>query len=156
MEDTKDALNVRIVCPNKAYLPVYASLNDFCMDLKARILQEGKTSITIEPGDFAAVGTGIQVAIPVGYGMIVSPRSSTGVKLHCELENTIGIIDAGYRDEIKLVIRNKGDKPITIEDTQRICQMVIIERPIINWDIVEDDIYFREGDRCGGFGSTGL
>lgn len=155
-EETKDALQIKIVCKDLKYLPVYATINDFCMDLKARMLQEDTKQITIEPGDYVAVGTGIQVAIPVGYGMICMPRSSTGIKLHCELENTLGIIDAGYRDEIKLVIRNKGTEAVTIEDGQRIAQMVVIERPVINWEIVEDNEKFRKGDRGGGFGSTGV
>lgn len=155
MLDTPDALDVRVVCEDRDFLPVYATLSDFCMDVKARILQEGKEEVTIEPNDIAAVGTGIKVAIPCGYGMIVMPRSSTGVKLHCELENTVGVIDAGYRDEVKLVIRNKGTQPVTITNKQRIAQMAIIPRPFVNWNIVQDDVHFREGDRGGGFGSTG-
>lgn len=156
VEENQNALDIDIVCPDRDYLPIFATLGDFCMDLKARILQDKTNSITIEPGDWVAVGTGIQVKVPLGWGMVIVPRSSTGVKLHCELENTVGIIDAGYRDEIKLIIRNKGNVPVTIENKQRICQMVLLQRPFVNWNIVKDDDYFRGGDRGGGFGSTGV
>ena len=87
--------------------------------------------------------------------MLIFPRSSTGFKLHCMLTNTTGIIDAGYRDEVKLAVTNFGTETVCLKDAQRIAQFMIIPRPYVNLNLVNDDNDFREGDRCGGVGSTG-
>lgn len=87
--------------------------------------------------------------------MLVYPRSSTGIKMNCMLTNTTGVIDTGYRDEIKLAITNFGNKAVEVLDGQRLAQFVIIERPKINLCLTEDNKEFREGDRLGGIGSTG-
>lgn len=149
-----ERLTLKIVAKDEKYKPKYANETDFCQDLKVRIEnEEGKCQI--RPNECVTIGTGIQVAVPNGYGLIVSPRSSTGSKLKCELANTIGIIDAGYRDEIKLAIHNFGTENVELLDGQRICQFFILPKITIENLYVEDDEDFRSGDRCGGFGSSG-
>ena len=140
-------LNLKIVADDK-YMPSYATLLDACMDLKV------KGNAVIKPNEKIILGTGVQVSIPENYVMLVFPRSSTGIKLHCMLSNTVGVIDSGYRDEIKLALYNFGDKEIVIEDEQRIAQFMIIPRPQINLIKVVDDDNFRQNDRGGGIGST--
>lgn len=166
-----------IVYEDPKYIPAYANDTDACMDLKAKVsfgpdkalrVVENKTmpeysktfedtenSMWIMPNESRTFGTGIKVAIPKGYVMLVYPRSSTGFKLNCMLANTTGVIDAGYRNEILIKLHNYGDYPIKIEDGQRVAQFMIIPRPFINLHIVEDDENFRKGDRGGGIGSTG-
>jgi dUTP pyrophosphatase len=72
------------------------------------------------------------------------------------LANTTGVIDAGYRDEIKLALYNFGHETIELKDGQRIAQFVIIPRPKLNLINVKDDESFRKGDRGGGIGSSGV
>lgn len=146
-------LNLEIVCEEERYLPAYANETDACMDLKVKIKTPSGTDI-ITPNETMVFGTGIKVKIPEGYVMLIFPRSSTGIKLHCMLSNTTGVIDAGYRDEIRMAVTNFGDEAIELTDAQRLAQFMIIPRPAINLICVEDNEKFRENDRGGGIGST--
>ena len=145
-------IDVKIVCEDKKYMPEYATEFDGCMDLKIK-KSDGKHILF--PNEQVILETGIQVAIPKDYVMLLYPRSSTGIKLNCMLCNTTGVIDAGYRDVIKLALYNYGNKPIELEDGQRVAQFMVIPRPKINLIQVQDDEKFRENDRGGGIGSTG-
>ena len=93
--------------------------------------------------------------MPYGWGLEIVPRSSTGIKMRCRLANSKGVIDAGYRDEVKIVLHNFGTQTQIIEDGQRICQLKLVEKHEIEWNLVPDDENFREGNRGGGIGSTG-
>ena len=158
-------LNVNIVCEHEKYMPTYANDTDACMDLKVKIAEEietetcGKAIINtkfIKPNETAIFGSGIKVSVPVNYVMLVYPRSSTGIKLHCMLSNTTGVIDSGYRDEVKVAITNFGNETVCLQDGQRVAQFMIIERPKLELHCVEDNEDFRQGDRQGGIGSTGV
>ena len=161
-------INLKIVCDDKKYIPAYANETDACMDLKVKIDVEKnedkwadysnnqERTAFLLPNENKVFGTGIKVAIPEGYVMLVYPRSSTGIKLHCMLSNTTGVIDAGYRDEIKLAITNFGDKTVCLSDGQRVAQFLIIPRPQINLIETKDDEDFRQNDRGGGIGSSGV
>lgn len=146
-------LDVKIVCEDEKYMPSYANPMDACMDLKVKV--NSTVGRVITPNTTVTLGTGIKVAIPEDHVMLVFPRSSTGFKLRCMLANTTGIIDSGYRDEIKLAIHNFGDYSVCLEDGQRVAQFMIIPRPKLNLIEVKDDDKFRNGDRGGGIGSTG-
>lgn len=146
-------MKLDIVCNDKKYLPTYANDTDACMDLKVKI--EGQKTYFLEPSKTKVFGTGIQVSIPKDHVMLIFPRSSTGIKLHCMLTNTTGVIDTGYRDEIKMALTNFGDETIKLDDGLRIAQFMIIPRPKIELNLVKDDILFRNNDRGGGVGSTG-
>lgn len=146
-------IDVKIVCKDSKYMPSYANDTDACMDLKARL---DYPHDIINPGETIVYGTGVQVSIPEGYVMLVYPRSSTGIKMHCMLSNTTGVIDSGYRDEIQMAITNFGNMAVEINDGQRLAQFMIIPRPKVNLIQVEDDEEFRNNDRMGGVGSTGL
>ena len=162
-------MKVKFVADEK-YRPQYANETDACMDLKAKIeenivyrsnseIDMQKTtynSIFIKPGETVKVHSGVQVAIPEGYVMKMYVRSSTGIKKNLILENGTGIIDAGYRDEIIMALHNIGKEPVEIFDGDRVCQFIILPYPKIEPEYVEDNEDFRQGDRGGGIGSTGV
>lgn len=150
---SKPNIALDIVCEDEKYMPRYANLTDACMDLKIKIQEPD--CYFLRPQETFVFSTGIKVKIPDDYMMLIFPRSSTGFKLHCMLTNTTGIIDAGYRDEVKLAVTNFGTETVCLKDAQRIAQFMIIPRPYVNLNLVNDDNDFREGDRCGGVGSTG-
>ena len=145
-------MKLKIVCDDEKYMPRYANETDACMDLK--VVVPNKNGLVLAPKHSKVFRTGIKVAIPEGYVMLMFPRSSTGINLKCQLMNSTGIIDAGYRDEIKVALYNFGDYSQTIEDGQRIAQFMIVPRPKLELEVVADDDDFRNGDRGGGIGST--
>ena len=161
-------IQLDIVCEEEKYMPRYANSTDACMDLKIKIkrdLTEADSTNSeaaettdcyfLKPNETQVFSTGIKVSIPEENMMLIFPRSSTGFKLNCMLTNTTGIIDAGYRDEVKLAITNFGNQTVCLKDAQRIAQFMIIPRPHVNLNLVCDDEEFRNGDRGGGVGSTG-
>lgn len=156
-------MKLKIVCDDPKYLPAYANNTDSCMDIKIKIQEvieiDNEQTITttkfIKPNETMVFDTGIKVAIPDDYIMMIFPRSSTGIKLNCRLANSTGIIDSGYRDEIKIALTNFGKNSVIIADGQRVAQFVILPRPKIELVEVDDNADFRIGDRQGGIGSTG-
>lgn len=162
-------MKVKFVADEK-YRPRYANETDACMDLKAKIQENivyrsngeidmEKTiydRIFIQPGETVKVHSGVQAAVPEGYVMKMYVRSSTGIKKNLVLANGTGIIDAGYRDEIIMALHNIGNDSVEIKDGDRICQFIILPYPKIEAEYVEDDENFRQGDRGGGIGSTGV
>ena len=158
-------MKVKFVAEEK-YRPQYANDTDACMDLKAKIEENivyrsnGEITIFnrifIQPGETVKVHSGVRAAIPEGYVMKMYVRSSTGIKKNLVLANGTGIIDAGYRDEIIMALHNIGSEPVMINDGDRICQFIILPFPKIEPEFVSDDENFRQGDRGGGIGSTGV
>lgn len=145
-------VKTKFVAEADKYKPVYANETDYCMDLKIKV--DGET-ISLNPNECKTVGTGLKVSVPEGWGLFIAPRSSTGFKLSCMLANTIGIVDSGYRGEIKVCLHNFGHEPITLYDGQRLCQLFVMPRYKIVPEYVEDNEEFRTGDRGGGIGSSG-
>lgn len=134
------------------YKPTYANSTDACMDLKACIGENLGT--TIQPGETKIIGSGVRCVIPEEHVMMMFVRSSTGIKKNLCLANGTGIIDAGYRDEIKMALHNFGKEPVTIEDGDRVCQFLILPRPFVTLvEATDEDLEF--GNRGGGIGSTG-
>lgn len=99
------------------------------------------------------VFTGLAVDIPMGWAGLVFPRSSLGTEHDTVLANTVGIIDAGYRGEIAVVLKNNGNEPFTIKKGQRFAQMLIM--PVMLATPVEVDELSASERGTGGFGSTG-
>lgn len=146
-------MDLKIVCMDDKYMPEYANDTDACMDLKVRL--DDTANCVVASEQTKVYGTGVQVSIPEDHVMLIFPRSSTGIKLNCMLANTTGVIDTGYRDEIKLAVTNFGNEPVILVDGQRLAQFMVIPRPKINLVRVEDNEEFRQNDRGGGIGSTG-
>jgi dUTP pyrophosphatase len=131
-----------------AIIPSYSHESDACADIYA------DETITILPGETKLVSTGIAFAIPMGYVVHIYPRSSIGVKTPLRLANSVGVIDAEYRDEIKIIYTNIGTEAYTIHQGDRIAQMSIDAAPFARFNLVTDVKTIGE-DRGGGFGSTG-
>ena len=153
-------MKLKIVCDDEKYLPTYANDTDACMDLKVKIDKDNENNdervAFVMPKETKVFGTGVKVSIPLEHVMLIFPRSSTGIKLHCMLSNTTGVIDSGYRDEIRMAVTNFGNETVCLQDGQRLAQFMIIPRPKIELEIVPDNEEFRQGDRLGGIGSTGV
>lgn len=129
-------------------LPSYATAGDAGLDLCAA---EG---VTLAPGERAAVATGIAVAIPEGYAGFVHARSGRAIREGLALVNAPGLIDSGYRGEIKVICVNLDpvDK-IEIARGDKIAQLVI--QPVVSAELVETDTLPDSPRGSGGFGSTG-
>jgi dUTP pyrophosphatase len=134
---------------SSAALPAYAHPGDAGADLVSR------EEVTLEPGGGrAAVGTGIAVAIPDGYAGFVLPRSGLALRHGITCLNTPGLIDAGYRDEVRIILVNTDPtEPYTVHRGDRVAQLVIqpVERSVFT--AVDDLSESARG--LGGFGSTG-
>ena len=108
---------------------------------------------TIPAGTTRTFGTGIAAAIPEGYVGLLFVRSSLGVKQGVTLANGTGVIDAGYRGEIIVCLRNDGPLGVLIHRGDRIVQMVVVPVDLNSWQHVDTLDTTTRGD--GGFGSTG-
>ena len=130
-------------------LPAYARPGDAGADLVAR------EDVVLDPGGGRAlVGTGIAVAIPEGYAGFVQPRSGLALRHGVTCLNTPGLIDAGYRDEIRVLLVNTDpSEPYKVTRGDRIAQLVIQRVEQAGFAAVDE---LPESDRgLGGFGHTG-
>ncbi len=129
-------------------LPAYAHPGDAALDLFAA------ETVTLAPGDREAVRTGIAVAIPDGYAGFVQARSGRALKQGLALVNAPGLIDSGYRGEIKVIVTNLArSTSIHLERGEKIAQLVIQQVTAVEVTEVEDLPPSERGE--GGFGSTG-
>ena len=129
-------------------LPSYAREGDAGLDLRAA------HDATLEPGSRGLVGTGLAVAIPPGYAGLVLPRSGLALSQGVTVLNAPGLVDAGYRGELKVLLVNHGDKPVPVRRGDRIAQLVIqrVERA----ELIEVNELPVSERGAGGFGSTGV
>ena len=130
-----------------AVLPMQAYPGDAGLDLAAC---EG---ITLRPGERAVVPTGIAVQIPDGYAGFVQPRSGLAAKHGIGVVNSPGLVDSGYRGEIKVVLLNTDrDDEFVVEPGMRIAQLVIV--PVAGVRLVEAEELDATERGALGFGST--
>jgi len=130
-------------------LPSTAHEGDAGYDLRAR-----EAAVLAPGGGRAAVPTGVAVAIPPGWAGLVLPRSGLAIRHGVSCLNAPGLIDAGYRDEIRVILVNHDPtEPFKIEAGDRIAQLVIQAVETIEWAEVDDLGESARG--LGGFGSTG-
>lgn len=111
-------------------------------------------SLVIPPGQRALVGTGLSVAIPEGFAGFVLPRSGLATRLGVTVSNAPGLIDSGYRGELKVGLVNHGSEPFEIAAGDRIAQLVIMA--VVAPEFVEVDALDATDRGAGGFGSTGV
>ena len=130
-------------------LPEYASEHASGVDLLAAT--EG--ALTLEPGSRAMVPTGLAIALPAGYEAQVRPRSGLAAKHGVTVLNTPGTIDADYRGEVKVILVNLGEAPVTFERGDRMAQLVVAPVTRLAWRPVSALETSERG--AGGFGSTG-
>lgn len=129
-------------------LPSYAHEGDAGLDLYSA------TDATLKPGERAAISTGIAVAIPEGFAGFVQPRSGRAVKEGLGMPNSPGLIDSGYRGELRVAVINLDlDQPLHIRRGEKIAQMVIL--PVAAVELIEVQKLPESSRGGGGFGSTG-
>jgi dUTP pyrophosphatase len=129
-------------------MPSYARADDAGLDLYAR------ASVTLAPGARAAVDTGLAIALPPGYAGFVVPRSGLALRHGLSLVNTPGLIDAGYRGEIRVILINHDPTTaVTLGRGDRIAQLVV--QRVEQVDLTEVTTLPESARGAGGFGSTG-
>jgi dUTP pyrophosphatase len=143
-------MNIRIVNQSPHALPEYETLASAGMDLRAHT----DTPITLQPLARGLVKTGIFIELPIGVEAQVRPRSGLALKKGISVLNAPGTIDADYRGEIGVILINLSSESFTINDGDRIAQLVIAKHERAQWKEVES---LEETERgSGGFGSTGI
>jgi len=140
---------VKIINKSSHPLPSYQTSQSAGMDLRAN----NPEPIVLKPLMRAIVPTGLFIELPEGHEAQIRPRSGLAAKKGIGLVNSPGTIDADYRGEIGVIVVNLSNEDFTIENGERIAQMVIAKHEAASWQEVES---LNESDRgSGGFGSTG-
>ena len=142
-------MKVQIVNNSKHELPKYATKLSAGMDLRANI----EEPIVLQPGERRLIPTGIHIGLPQGYEAQVRPRSGLALKHGITCLNSPGTIDADYTGDVGVILINHGQEPFTINDGDRIAQMLIAKYKQVTWVEVEELQATERGD--GGFGHTG-
>ena len=130
-------------------LPSYKTDGASGMDLMALI----EKPINLKPGKSCLIPTGLSVAFPKEYEIQIRPRSGLAAKNNISVLNTPGTIDSDYRGELKVILFNHGNQNFTINNNDRIAQMVLT--PIVKIELEETSELPASIRGDGGFGSTG-
>lgn len=131
-------------------LPAYQTPGSAGMDLRAAI--DG--DIVLQPGERTAVPTGLRMALPAGHEGQVRPRSGLAFRHGLTVTNAPGTIDEDYRGEVKVLLVNLGQEPVTISRGMRVAQLVVAPVVQVAVETVADLDETSRGS--GGFGSTGV
>jgi len=131
-------------------LPFYSTEHSAGMDLHAFLSEP----LVLQPMERALIPTGLFIEIPEGYEAQVRPRSGLAIKNGITVLNSPGTIDADYRGEVKVILINLSNEPFTIQNGNRIAQMVFAKYEKVNWKQVEKLSETKRG--AGGFGSKGV
>ncbi len=142
-------IQVKIVNKSPNALPAYSTEQSAGMDLRAWL----EAPVTLRPLERKLIPTGISIALPQGYECQLRPRSGMALKRGLTLLNTPGTIDADYRGEIGVIVVNLSNEPQTIENGERLCQMVVARHETVTWETVDTLDSTQRG--AGGFGHTG-
>ena len=132
-------------------LPAYQTNDAAGLDLMAAVAEN--EPLTLAPGQYALVPTGLAMALPPGYEAQVRPRSGLAAKHGVTVLNSPGTIDADYRGEIKVILINHGQTAFVVKRGERIAQMVIA--PMVQAALVPVSTLSATDRGAGGFGSTG-
>lgn len=142
-------MQIKIINTSEHPTPNYETMASAGMDLRANISE----NVTLKPLQRAIVKTGLFIELPVGYEAQVRPRSGLAAKKGITVLNAPGTVDADYRGEIGVILVNLSDADFTIENGERIAQLVIAKHERAEWIEVEELSETSRG--AGGFGSTG-
>ncbi len=130
-----------------ALVPTRAYAGDAGLDLAAC------ERVELAPGERATVGTGLAIAIPEGYAGFVQPRSGLAARHGITIVNAPGLVDSGYRGELKVILLNTdAHEPFVVERGMRIAQLVVMAVPEVDPVEVDDLAESERGER--GFGSS--
>ncbi len=143
-------MNIKIINKSNHPLPSYETMASAGMDLRANL----ENSVTLKPLERTIIKTGLFIELPIGIEAQVRPRSGLAAKKGITVLNAPGTIDADYRGEIGVILVNLSNEKFTIENGERIAQLVIAKHERADWEEVS---VLSETDRGeGGFGSTGI
>lgn len=142
-------VEIPIINNSKHGIPSYQTADAAGVDLTANL----NASLVIKPMERLLIGTGMHIALPKGFEAQIRPRSGLALKHGITVLNSPGTIDADYRGEIKVLLINLGQENFTVNDGERIAQMVITKHEIAEFRIVNE---LKETNRgSGGYGHTG-
>ena len=143
-------MKIQIINKSRHELPSYETIASAGMDLRANI----QKPILLKPLERTIVKTGLFIELPIGFEAQVRPRSGLAAKKGISVLNAPGTIDADYRGEIGVILVNLSNEDFTIENGERVAQLVIAKHERVEW--VEVKTLSETSRGAGGFGSTGL
>ena len=142
-------LQIKVINKGHQQLPAYATPQSAGMDLRANL----EAPVVIKPMERRLIGTGLHIALPVGYEAQIRPRSGLALKHGITVLNTPGTIDADYRGDIGVILINLSNEPFEIKPGERIAQLVICSHEKVEWELVDTLDSTDRND--GGFGHSG-
>ncbi len=143
-------MNIKIINKSTHSLPEYETIASAGMDLRANI----EEAVTLKPLERTIIKTGLFIELPIGIEAQVRPRSGLAAKKGITVLNAPGTVDADYRGEIGVILVNLSNEDFTIENGERVAQLVIAKHERAEWQQLE---VLGETERgAGGFGSTGV
>ena len=143
-------IEVKVVNKGHQPLPAYATPQSAGMDLRANLNEP----VVLKPLERRLIPTGLHIALPEGYEAQVRPRSGLALKKGITVLNSPGTVDADYRGEVGVVLVNLSAEEFTVNDGERIAQMVIARHEQADFTIVESLDETERGE--GGYGHTGV
>ena len=143
-------IDIKVVNKGRHPLPQYATPLSAGMDLRANIDEP----VTLKPLERKLIPTGLYIALPEGYEAQVRPRSGLALKHGITVRNTPGTIDADYRGQVMVLLVNLSDQDFTVEDGERIAQMVVARHEQAKWTETDELDKTLRGE--GGYGHTGV
>ena len=146
-----DKVRIKVINRSHHPLPAYGTFEAAGMDVRA-YLPEG--SVTLKPLQRALRPTGLYMQLPSGYECQIRPRSGMALNYGMTIANAPGTIDADYRGEIGIILINLGENDFTVNDGDRICQMVVKQYSRVTWEETGELDRTRRED--GAFGHTGI
>ena len=142
-------MRIKVINRSAHKLPHYETRSSAGMDIRANLTEP----VTLKPLQRSLIKTGLFIELPEGYEAQVRPRSGLALKKGITVLNTPGTIDADYRGEIVVILVNLSSEEFTVENGERIAQLIIAKHERAEWEEVEElEETFRG---AGGFGSTG-
>ena len=142
-------MNIKIKNLSSNSLPAYETMYSAGMDVRAYL----EEPLILKPFMRCLVPTGLFLELPIGYEAQIRPRSGLAHKFGVTVLNSPGTIDADYRGEVKIILINLSDKGFTVNNGDRICQMVIKQCMQVKWEESDELNDTKRGS--GGFGHTG-
>lgn len=159
-------INVSVINKSSNELPKYAHKGDAGFDLRANVeeikndnylfnaIKFNATTIILNPGGRVLIPTGLYMAIPEGYELQIRPRSGLALKYGITVVNTPGTIDATYRGNIGVILKNDSTEPFIIEQGDRIAQGVL--NKVEEANLIETDSLDETDRSDGGYGKSGV
>jgi dUTP pyrophosphatase len=143
-------MKINIINKSQHDLPNYETIASAGMDLRANLT----SPIILNPLERTIIKTGIFIELPIGFEAQVRPRSGLAAKKGITVLNSPGTVDADYRGEIGVILVNLSNESFTIENGERIAQLIIAQHERAEWIEVQELSETSRGE--GGFGSTGV